>query len=222
VTGPRAPRSATAAARAPTRKPIPRYDGFDYRTTGAYFITTVTNHRLQVFGTIDDAILKPSQRGRIVERCWRDVPNHRPNVRLDAFVVMPNHFHAIVRIEDGPASAGDASVERTGAVGATPASPADAQRPPVPPGSLSAIIGAFKAAVSREINRVRPNAATNLWQRSFHDRIIRDEPELTAIRNCIIRNLVDWQFDEHNASARSFRTLDGLLKTLRVAQTRDT
>src|SRR4051812_41175265 len=73
-----------------------RMRGFDYSSNHAYFVTMVTHDRACVFGSITDSVLKPTQRGLIVERCWNDIPNHHPFVELDAFVVMPNHVHGVL------------------------------------------------------------------------------------------------------------------------------
>jgi REP element-mobilizing transposase RayT len=73
-----------------------RLKGFDYRSGGAYFVTICTHNRECIFGTIENDAMNLSQRGMIVQQCWHDIPNHRPNVELDAFQIMPNHVHGII------------------------------------------------------------------------------------------------------------------------------
>jgi hypothetical protein len=78
---------------------------------------------------------------------------------------------------------------------------------------LGAIVGGFKSAVTREINRLKPGAADELWQRGYHDRIIRGKDELNHIRNYIMRNPEDWWYDEENPASVSVRTLDEFIAT---------
>jgi REP element-mobilizing transposase RayT len=87
-------------------------------------------------------------------------------VRLDRFVVMPNHVHAIVWLDS-----------RAG------------QAPP-----LHRLVGGFKAAASRAAGRP-------LWQRSFHDRVIRDDAELEALRRYVAENPLRWALDRENPAA---------------------
>jgi putative transposase len=77
-----------------------RLDGYDYSLPGAYFITLATHHRECLFGVVVDGEMRMNQFGKIVECAWTDLPSHYPQVRLDAFVVMPNHVHGIVVIND--------------------------------------------------------------------------------------------------------------------------
>ncbi len=70
-----------------------RLRGYDYSRAGAYFVTIVTQERECLF---DDVSLR-----RVIETYWRDIPRHFVNVSLDEWVVMPNHLHGIVVIEDG-------------------------------------------------------------------------------------------------------------------------
>lgn len=85
-----------------------RLPAFDYATPGAYFVTIVTHERMLIFGDVrgDDVRLQPVR--RIVDDEWRKTPTLRPQVELDEFVVMPNHFHAIVWLGPKDESAGKA------------------------------------------------------------------------------------------------------------------
>jgi REP element-mobilizing transposase RayT len=125
--------------------------------------------------------MKLSQRGLIVQRCWDDIVNHRDNVELDAFQIMPNHIHGVMWL-----------------VGATLASPSVDQPHGLQSGSLGAIIGGFKSAVTREINRIRPGVAAHLWQPSFYEHVIRHERALDTIRDYIITNPERWELDAEN------------------------
>jgi REP element-mobilizing transposase RayT len=75
-----------------------RLPGYDYASTGAYFITICTHQHECLFGIIDDGHLHLNDTGQMVQTCWNEIPDHFPHVRLDAFVVMPNHVHGILFI----------------------------------------------------------------------------------------------------------------------------
>jgi len=77
-----------------------RLKGYDYSQAGAYFITIVTQDRACLFGEVVDGEMRLNEAGRIAERCWRAIPDHFPHVRLDEFVIMPNHVHGILWIVD--------------------------------------------------------------------------------------------------------------------------
>src|SRR5436309_6042776 len=75
-----------------------RLRDYDYSQPGAYFITVCAQDRESLFGDVLDGVMALSEAGQIVERAWLQTPDLRPNVELDAFVLMPNHFHAIAVI----------------------------------------------------------------------------------------------------------------------------
>jgi REP element-mobilizing transposase RayT len=124
---------------------------------------------------------------RIVARdCWLDIPNHHPHVELDAFVVMPNHAHGILLFVGDPP------------IVATPASPRASRAHGPAPGSLAAVIGSYKSAVTRHINRLRPGAARGLWQDNYHEHVIRCDQARDRIREYIVSNPLRWARDAEN------------------------
>jgi REP element-mobilizing transposase RayT len=92
-----------------------RLKGYDYTQPGAYFITICTHGRECLFGEIIDGEMHLNEAGQIVVQTWQDLPNHVPNVQLDAFVVMPNHVHGIIIITDraGVVGTGSEAVRTT-------------------------------------------------------------------------------------------------------------
>jgi putative transposase len=96
--------------------------------------------------------------GKIVDECWRAIPDHFPNVELGAYVVMPNHVHGIIVINDR--SDANAS-ERRGTIYRAPTE--QFGKPVV--GSIPIIIRTFKSAVTRRIGRELN--ATRIWQRNY-------------------------------------------------------
>ncbi|MES2560786.1 MAG: transposase [Bacteroidota bacterium] len=77
-----------------------RLQGYDYRNAGAYFITICTQHRNHYFGECENKHMQLSPLGLLAEQFWFEIPNHFPNTSLDAFVVMPNHIHGILVINE--------------------------------------------------------------------------------------------------------------------------
>ena len=153
----------------PQRRPL-RAPAYDYTTPGAYFVTIVAQERACLFGAIVDDVFLPTSAGDAVSRVWHDLPARFQTIELDHFVVMPNHVHGLLWINDVPAP----------------------QRE-----SLGAIVGAFKSLAAREVNTALKRTGT-LWQRNYYERVVRNEAELTAIRKYIIDNPLRWAIDAEN------------------------
>jgi len=77
-----------------------RLPGYDYSRAGAYFITICTQNRECLFGNIVDGVMVINEYGMVVQKCWLETEYIRPGVKLDEYVVMPNHFHGIIVITD--------------------------------------------------------------------------------------------------------------------------
>ena len=164
-----------------------RLRGYDYRREGAYFVTICTYQRLHLFGHIAGDTMHLNQCGQIVRDEWLRTESVRPNVALDAFVVMPNHLHGIIVI-----------LETLTGVGASrwDAQPDDDW---LQAHSLGAIVGQFKAQVTKQIRRL-PGAGDDypVWQRNYHDHIIRNAPDLQRLRTYVATNPARWPSDSLN------------------------
>jgi REP-associated tyrosine transposase len=79
-----------------------RLKGYDYSRAGAYFITVCTHRRVPLFGDVIEANVRLNDIGAIVNQSWVNLPNHYPEIELDAFIVMPNHVHGIIILSDEP------------------------------------------------------------------------------------------------------------------------
>ncbi len=77
-----------------------RLKGYDYTQAGAYFITIVTKDRACLFGEVVEDDMRLSPMGIIVQECWLAIPDHFPHAVLDEFVVMPNHVHGIIVLNE--------------------------------------------------------------------------------------------------------------------------
>ena len=166
-----------------------RLKGWDYRHTGAYFITICTHNRVHHFGECRDGKMKLSTMGLIVQGCWYEIPRLNDQVRLGEFVVMPNHVHGILMLVDGNEIgngneiAMDDNNNNEYFKNITPK-----------PGSVSRIIQQFKRAATYHLKCTFPDAEF-AWQERFHDHIIRSEESFVRISNYIINNPLNWDED---------------------------
>jgi putative transposase len=166
---------------------------FDYSQTGAYFVTICTWKRECVFGDISDghagvqsSVPLLNGYGEIVKSEWMKTAEIRTNVKLDEFVVMPNHIHGILILNNVGARhrlalpEGDETRNQTGTV---------------IPGSVGAIVGQFKSIVTKRINKIRNTPGRPVWQRNYYERIIRDDDELYRVRQYTRENPLKWESD---------------------------
>ena len=167
-----------------------RLKEYDYAQPGGYFVTIVTYQRDCLFGEILNEEIKLNEYGRIVNECWRAIPNHFPNVELGAYVVMPNHVHGIIAINDRADA--NASARR----GTIYRAPTKEQFQKPVPGSIPTMVRTFKAAVTRRVGRELN--ATGIWQRNYYEHIIRDHEDWDRIHQYIESNPSMWAEDDEN------------------------
>lgn len=186
-----------------------RYKNWDYGSNAFYFVTICTAGREHFFGDIIDFKMVLNEIGKIVETEWIKTPSIRPdmNLKLGEFVVMPNHFHAIIYIgknaynSDLVFSGKDAmcrdAMHRFSTTNDTiHRVPSNKNKPnKFGPQSknLSSILRGFKSSVTVESRKINPDFS---WQSRFHDRIIRDKDEWYAKTNYIKNNPKNWRDDE--------------------------
>ncbi len=159
-----------------------RLKHYDYTNQGAYFVTICAWNRECLFGKILNGEVVMNEFGQVVKKEWINTGKLRPNVELDKYVVMPNHFHGVLII-NGRGMARHAPTQEF----ANPIAQ-----------SLSSIIGSFKSAASKQINRSRNTPGYPVWQRNYYDRVIRNEKEINSIREYIMNNPLKWDLDENN------------------------
>ncbi len=148
-----------------------RLKGYDYSQEGLYFITICCKDRVCLFGDVVNRKMVMNDAGKMVENEWLKLPNRFGNIALHEYVVMPNHFHAILEI--------------TVAVGST----------------VGHMVGAFQSIVTVEyIRGVKTLGWTpfngKLWQRNYYENIIRNEQSYHRISNYIINNPAKWDNDK--------------------------
>ena len=192
----------------PYRKPT-RAPGFDYREPGAYFITICEHRRCNRFGIVVDREMRLNGAGDMVRNTWRELLTKHPTATFDEFVVMPNHVHGLVTLAAPepdlvgealrglPTSGGPPSLTpEPDLVGVALRGLPTSGGPP----SLTDIVGWFKTmSTNWYMHGVHdygwPLYDGHLWQRSFHDRIVRNDAELDRIRAYISNNPALWRQD---------------------------
>ncbi len=178
-----------------------RIKGYDYSQPGAYFITIVANDHKCIFGKITAKGMNLYDLGKIIQRCWFEIPNHFLFVDVEPFVVMPNHVHGIITINEHVrrGTIYRAPTTNNRALANTHASAADHPNANIEKfgkpvdGSIPTIIRTFKAAVSRLAKR--EFRTVNIWQRNYYEHIIRHQSELENIALYISSNTTSWADD---------------------------
>jgi len=172
----------------------------DYTSNGMYFITICIHNHHCLFGNIENRKMQPNPFGQIARDQWYELPNRFPDLELDAFVVMPNHVHGILILDDTVSSG---LIETNVGAGFTPALVPESGRATarVAPTSVSKIIGMYKSLVLHHaIQYIKSNCPDmllgKLWQRGFYDHIVRDHRSYEKIANYIINNPTNWHNDK--------------------------
>lgn len=163
----------------------------DYSQSNAYFVTVCVAGKQCVLADVKNGQLQLSSKGTMAAEEWTRLGKRFDAVWLDAWVVMPNHLHGIVWLRDSPPI-------HEGAQQRAPTHPEPLQRSSGRRKPLGQIIGAFKTAVMRRINELDGTPGQTIWQRNFHERVIRDERELQRIRRYIRANPKEWLQDPEN------------------------
>ncbi|MDD4995008.1 MAG: hypothetical protein PHW53_00840 [Patescibacteria group bacterium] len=153
-----------------------RLSEYDYSQNGFYFITTCVNDRSHVFGCIHDGVMQLNKFGEIVKKQWLWLAEQYLYIKLDQSVVMPNHFHGIIIINNPIVGTGRDHDVGTGRDLSLPG-----KIKPIPE-----LIGAFKTTSSKLIHQM--GLTDFRWQRSYYDHIVRCDDDLERIRNYIINN----------------------------------
>ena len=167
-----------------------RLQGWDYGTPGYYFVTICTQNRMRWFGEVTGDKIVLSAVGEIAMQELEKTPQIRTNVSLEAWVVMPNHIHAILVILEEPGERAE-----------TPCTSVETPRRGVStiknwrPGTLGAIINQYKSMCTK---RIRAMGCVDFgWQRRYYDHIIQNEKSLENIRTYILENPAKWGEDDY-------------------------
>lgn len=139
----------------PSRQPT-RLKSYDYTSNGAYFVTICTDKRTPHF-------TNPTFHPLLLET-WQKLPDRFPSTSIDEFVIMPDHIHGIIWLNDTK------------------------KNPP----TLSQIIGAYKSITTvawlNHHKNLGVKCSKHLWQSDYYDHIIRNDQDLTRTRQYILDN----------------------------------
>ena len=187
-----------------------RAQWWNYGWNAPYFVTICTAHRQHFFGEIISVptnVMQLSEIGLLAEKFWWSIPEHFSFVKLDSFVIMPNHIHGILVIDkpydgrdmDGiSVETGQCPVSTTNSANATePKTLGELRFRNQGKETLSSIVGSFKSIVTKRSHRIHADFE---WQERFHDHIIRDMEEYSKIANYIENNVANWQDDKFYGS----------------------
>ena len=154
----------------PKRKQI-RLKDYNYSQNGYYYITICAKDKKPLFGKIESGEMKLNHYGKIALDEMMDIQTHYQNVKIDKFVIMPNHVHCIIIIDGAGAASGAPT-----AMGENPV--------------LGNIVRGYKSAVSRKCKN-------SIWQRSYYEHIIRNETDYLEIYKYIEENPIKWEKDSY-------------------------
>jgi REP element-mobilizing transposase RayT len=183
-----------------------RLKGYDYSQAGAYFVTICVKDHACLFGTIMDGKLQYNDYGQIAYEFWLKISEHFSDAKLDEFIIMPNHIHGIITINNcrGEVTSPFSEVVETNSKTKTaPIQGGETQKtggatPPLRKHTLGQVVAYFKYQSSKRINQTRNTAGQPIWQRNYYEHIIRDDKELQAIREYIRFNPLKWDEDKEN------------------------
>jgi REP element-mobilizing transposase RayT len=162
------------------RIPSSRWQNWDYGSNAAYYVTICTCYHECYFGKIvlcPEKTMQYSELGSIAFQYWTEIPVHFPFVDLDTFVIMPNHVHGIIIINKHDHAFPKKNPNRFG-----PQSK-----------NLASIIRGYKTGVKKYATMHKIDFS---WQSRFHDHVIRNQNEYTAISNYINQNITNWESDD--------------------------
>lgn len=156
------------------RKPN-RIEHYDYSQNGAYFITICTQDRRRILSEIvGDGSPVPTACGKIAEEILKMIPEKYPNVSVDKYVIMPDHIHMLLRIDN----VGDGFPVPQGRRNASP--------------TMGNVIGWYKYQTTKQINMITNTPGEKVFQRSYYDHVIRNQQDYDEAWEYIENNPKKW------------------------------
>ncbi len=184
-----------------------RFKKWDYTCNGAYFVTIIAHSRVHFFGSVVDGKMSLSTAGQIAMNTWFEIPNQYSFAKLGAFVVMPDHIHAIIIIDksdsaqnedkEQSSSHSDSSPQDTVTENLEEKGGITGKHNPMFHESVGRVVRWYKGRTTFECGKA---GVPIKWQRLYYDSIIRDERAYRAITHYIEQNPANWK--KNNARSR--------------------
>jgi len=178
----------------PRRRSL-RLKDYDYSQEGAYFMTVCVQDRRCLFGEVVGGVMQLNDTGHMVADTWLELAHKFPSVETDCYVLMPNHFHGIITIVGTDHRAYPDSVGADLRVRPTQGAHVGAPLPKILQWFKTMTTNAYIHGVK---HHGWPPFPGRLWQRNYYDHIIRNETELTRIREYIVNNPLQWALDREH------------------------
>ena len=166
-----------------------RLKNWNYTDNGYYFITICTQGRKCFFGKIINESMIHSSKGIVAEKYLTGIGEQFPFVKTDKFVVMPNHIHVILSMNN---SSDQNAINR---VTTTSTGGFSRNNNPMLNNGISKVVRWYKGRVTFEIRKTNPNFS---WQSNYHDHVIRNEKSYLEIYEYITNNPLKWSLDRFN------------------------
>jgi REP element-mobilizing transposase RayT len=161
-----------------------------------------------LFGEISQEEMHLNDIGKIIREEWLKTQKMRPGIKIDEFVVMPNHLHGIIMVNDGR--------------GTLQRAPTKEQFGKPTSNSIPTIVRLFKSVTTKRINEFRMKPGSPVWQRNYYDHVIRDDNDFTRIREYIVENPLKWSLDENNPDRPTVKKKDPIAQTHVRAESKET
>ena len=166
------------------RKSI-RWSAYNYALGGIFFITICAYEKRLSFAKVTGEAIRLSGLGRLIRSEWLKTGEMRDEIELGEFVIMPNHFHALLKISLGDLRK-DPAFDHERARNSNRKFTAPVR------GSLGSVVSMFKASTTTKWNTECGTPGNPVWQRGYFDHVVRDEDDFDAIRHYIKTNPSRW------------------------------
>ena len=195
-----------------------RLKHYDYSQAGYYFITICTQGRVHLFGEIVDGVMVLNDAGKMIHMLWYEITDDFPNVYLHEFVIMPNHIHGIIEIVDNENISKPVGVPLVGTLPThvntqklmdnhnvkgnhkgLPLRENDTSKIKTT-FTVGDVIGAFKSKSTNQYIKMVNNGTCQpfnkrIWQRNYHEHVIRDDVDYERVATYTINNPLTWEDD---------------------------
>jgi len=187
-----------------------RLKGYDYAQAGLYFITICCERRddrkglpaqQMPFGHIENDEMVLNELGNIAYNEWAKLAERFPNFELDVFQIMPNHIHGIIALVGATLAVAqiDGIAQNDNDICDNKIGQLQKGQPQGIAPTVGDIVGAYKSLVANgclDIYKSKNEMMGKLWQRYYHEHIVRNEQSYQTISNYIINNPAKWGKDK--------------------------